>query len=108
MLGGDVVAKYNATRGIGLHLRVPTNAYTSAVVLAEKQRFIVGAEARSSCGAQMLMNINLVDQRAEVALSRFFGPVWQVALNYSAVLNKPTTGYISTVSPRFGIVFTGR
>nr|CCC95656.1 unnamed protein product [Trypanosoma congolense IL3000] len=107
--GGDILAKYSATHGLKLHVRVPTNPYTSAVVLAEKRRFIMGFEGRSPCGAQLLLNFDIVNNMVTTAVTRYLGPTWEVTLNYTFPVSKGTIWTCpSTPSPRFGVVFMAR
>ncbi|KEG08884.1 hypothetical protein DQ04_06251010 [Trypanosoma grayi] len=104
VLGGDIVAKYNATHGGAIHTRIPVNPYASAVLLVEKKRVIVGAEARSPCGAQMLLNVNLVDSRAMLGMSRNISDIWKITMTCSA----PAPGSGSTTAPKFGLVFSSQ
>ncbi|RNF06584.1 hypothetical protein TraAM80_03853 [Trypanosoma rangeli] len=100
---GDFVVQYNATRGAAVHTRIPVHRMVSAVTLVERQRVIVGAEARSPCGAQMLMNVNLVDSRVMLAVIRNLDDIWKITMNYSAPLPGSSSG-----SARFGVVFTSQ
>ncbi|KAG8347797.1 hypothetical protein ERJ75_001352500 [Trypanosoma vivax] len=105
--GGDIVAKYDAITGPAIHTRIPVNPYAGAVILAEQTRFLVGAEARSPCGAQILLNANLVDSRATLILTRSIASTWKVRMQCSAVLSGPRTTTLSCTKfmPQFGIVF---
>ncbi|KAH9598046.1 hypothetical protein LSM04_001931 [Trypanosoma melophagium] len=101
--GGDIVAKYNAIHGIALHMRIPVNRFASAVIVAEKSRFIVGADSRSSCGAQMMMNVNLVNEEATLSIVKNLVDMWKITMSYSTLLR----GGVAAV-PKFGIVFSSQ
>ncbi|RNF18497.1 uncharacterized protein Tco025E_04499 [Trypanosoma conorhini] len=101
--GGDFVLQYNATRGAAVHTRIPVKPLLSAVALVERKRVLVGVEARSPCGAQMLMNVDLVGSRAMLAVIRNLDDIWKLTLNYSA----PLPGG-SSAPARFGLVFTNQ
>ncbi|EKF29034.1 hypothetical protein MOQ_007198 [Trypanosoma cruzi marinkellei] len=101
--GGDFIVKYNATHGLGVHTRIPVKPFMSAVALVERGRVIIGTEARSPCGAQMMMNVDLVNSRAMLAFVRNISAIWKLTFNYSA----PLPGSCSA-SGRFGLVFTSQ
>ncbi|ORC91327.1 uncharacterized protein TM35_000063320 [Trypanosoma theileri] len=101
MMGGDFMAKYNAIHGSALHMRFPVNRFASAVILAEKTRFIIGADSRSPCGAQLMMNVNIVNTEATLSVVRNLNDMWKITMCYVASLQKGTSA-----TPKFGIVFS--
>ncbi|KAF8281895.1 hypothetical protein TcYC6_0005820 [Trypanosoma cruzi] len=103
VLGGDFIVQYNATRGLGVHTRIPVKPFMGAVALVERGRVIIGTEARSPCGAQMMMNLDLVNSRVMLAVVRNISTVWKFTFNYSA----PLPGS-SSAARRFGLVFTSQ
>lgn len=100
---GDLMGMYNIQNGFSVHMRVPVQQYTDVAVIAERRRFIAGVQARSPCGAQLMLNANVTEGTATLTAIRNISDIWKVTMTYTT----PVCGAKATASspsvPRFGL-----
>ncbi|KAG5465836.1 hypothetical protein CUR178_00550 [Leishmania enriettii] len=99
---GDLLGKYSLQRGLSLHLRIPIHAYMDAAVAAERGRFIAGVQARSPCGARLMLNTNVTDGTCTMTAIRNMNDIWRV----TATVTRPFASGGRDAVPRFGLKLT--
>ncbi|CAD2213098.1 hypothetical protein AGDE_05959 [Angomonas deanei] len=100
---GDIVARYSLLSGLGIHLRVPVSNLVDVAVISENNRFIVGCQGRSPCGASISVNTNISDGTGTITAIRNVKDIWKLTLTCTAPLVS-----CSPCVPRFGVKFTNQ
>ncbi|KAG5464362.1 hypothetical protein LSCM1_00545 [Leishmania martiniquensis] len=99
---GDVLGMYSLQSGFSVNLRIPLHAYVDAAVAAERRRFIAGVQARSPCGARLMLSANVNDGTFTVTAIRNMSDIWKV----TATMTAPCARGGCDAAPRFGLKFT--
>lgn len=99
---GDLLGQYSLRNGFSVQMRVPMHTYLDAAVIAGRKRFIAGVQARSPCGARIMLNANVTDSTCSLTAIRGFNDIWKITATVTAPL--PTSN--SAAAPRFGLKFT--
>ncbi|CAG9584065.1 conserved hypothetical protein [Leishmania major strain Friedlin] len=99
---GDVLGQYSLRDGFSVHVRVPLHTYMDAAVIAERRCFIAGVQARSPCGARLMLNTNVSNGTYTVTTIRNMNDIWKLAVTMTA----PFASGEGAAAPRFGLKLT--
>ncbi|KAK7194006.1 hypothetical protein NESM_000312900 [Novymonas esmeraldas] len=99
---GDLLGQYSLKNGFAVHMRIPLHTYLDAAIAAEQRRFIAGVQARSPCGARLMLNANVSDGTYTMTAIRNMNDMWRVTATVTAPFDRTESG----AAPRFGLKFT--
>ncbi|GET93611.1 hypothetical protein, conserved [Leishmania tarentolae] len=99
---GDLLGQYSLRNGFSVHLRIPLHTYMDAAVVAERRCFIAGVQARSPCGARLMLNTNVSDRTYTMTAIRNMNDIWKI----TATVTAPFSVGEGAPAPRFGLKIT--